>query len=101
MCRCARIAGFISRIAKLSALLELIRRHRTSSDSDVPVVLINIFCKDVAPKARIGKTLLEKAPDEPFEGFEARAVAAAKSSGSSFVVIEVPADAPLLDRVSA
>jgi hypothetical protein len=38
--------------------------------------------------------VVKKAPDEPFEVFEARAAAIAKDSGNRFVVINVPDSGP-------
>jgi hypothetical protein len=80
----------------MGRLLNVIRREqgRRSDGGEMMVIIVNKFCKDfVVPKARIvsGKALFEKAPDEPFEVFKARAVAAARASGANFVAIEVPA----------
>jgi hypothetical protein len=81
----------------MGKLLDLIRgeQHRRtgSSDGEFMVILVNNFCGDIVPHARLvgGGALIEMAPDEPFETFKARAVAAAKASGANFVAINVPA----------
>jgi hypothetical protein len=70
------------------------RTIRTGSDHDFLVVHLRDFCSDDLPHARIGNnsgTVIEQAPDESFEIFQARAIAAAKAAGDSWgVAITVP-----------
>jgi hypothetical protein len=83
----------------MGKLLNLIRDQRRRREGDVMVILINDFCcqDDFVPNTsdHLGNTLLEMAPDEAFETFEARAVAAAKASGANFVAINVRAPPPI------
>jgi hypothetical protein len=75
----------------MGKLLDLIREQQRLRGGGVIVILVrNFCCPDLVPNMRVGDTLLEMAPDEPFETFEARAVAAAKVSGANFVAIQIP-----------
>jgi hypothetical protein len=66
--------------------------QRSYSDNYFLVVLISKFFGSGMPSTRVGGTLMKQAPDETFEIFEARAVAAAKAAGDSWrVAITVPA----------
>jgi hypothetical protein len=75
-----------TRIARLEATC-------AATDNDFLVVHISNFFGNALPNARIGGnsgTVLKQAPDELFETFEARAIAAAKAAGDRFVAITVP-----------
>jgi hypothetical protein len=79
-------------------LLDLIRGEqcrRTGPEGEMLVVLLRNFTQEIVPHTRVGNALLEMAPDEPFEMFQARAVAAAKASGANFVAINVPDSMPI------
>jgi hypothetical protein len=65
------------------------------------VVLLRNFSEEIVPHTRVGGVLIEMAPDEPFETFEGRAVAAAKAAGINFVAINVPDLLPIGEGVSA
>jgi hypothetical protein len=76
----------------VSKLLDLIRQHkaiRSGADSFMVVHIQSIFCND-PPHTRIGTNLIEQAHDEPFDAFEARAIAAARSAGNTVVSITLP-----------
>jgi hypothetical protein len=75
-----------NRIARLESL-------RAGPDNNFLVVLISKFFSGGTPSARVGGNagaILKQAPSETFEIFEARAIAAAKAAGDSFVAISVP-----------
>jgi len=81
--------------AKLSGgLLALIRAHRDAVEKvDMLVIIIRCVTEGRSPKfvscVRIGQAELSQDPDEPFDSFKARAVIAAKASGSRFIMIYV------------
>ena len=103
--------------AKLSGgLLALIRAHRDAVEKvDMLVIIIRCVTEGRSPKfvscVRIGQAELSQDPDEPFDSFKARAVIAAKASGSRFIMIYVaerykqgcslPVDDPLAKTVRA
>jgi hypothetical protein len=91
----------------MSKLIDLIRKHRGSDTDDFLVVYFKHYApgpyahrgqpedgglvKATTQKvAHRGQRLLEQAPDELFEIFEARAITAAKAAGDRVVTITVP-----------
>jgi hypothetical protein len=79
----------------MNKLIDLIRDHRRRRlglDDDFQVVRIRYFTGESRPQIRRGGKdfLLKNMPDESFEMFEARVVAAAKAAGCRWVVITVP-----------
>jgi hypothetical protein len=72
----------------MSKLLDMIReqRRRRLGSDDLMVVYLGKLC----PTAHREQRPLEQAPDESFEIFEARAIAAAKAAGDCVVTITVP-----------
>jgi hypothetical protein len=66
------------------------RLERATSDDDFLVVIIRNFSKDCRPYARIGGyegAEIIQHHCEPFDDFEARAIAAAKGAGDRWVAI--------------
>jgi hypothetical protein len=81
----------------MSKLIDLVRgesrrRNDLNGSDDMLVVIITNLTGNVVPHAHIGGILVEKAPKEPFEVFEARAVSTAKASGLRYMAITVPAE---------
>jgi len=76
----------------VSKLLDLIRKQKAirSGPDDFMVVHIQNFCSNKPSHTRIGADMIEQAPGEPFDAFEARAIAAAKSAGHAVVSITLP-----------
>jgi hypothetical protein len=77
----------------VSKLLDLIRKQKAirSGPDDFMVVHIQNFCSNKPSHTRIGADMIEQAPGEPFDAFEARAIAAAKAAGHAVVSITLPA----------
>jgi hypothetical protein len=77
----------------VSKLLDLIRKQKAirSGPDDFMVVHIQNICSNKPSHTRIGADMIEQAPGEPFDAFEARAIAAAKAAGHAVVSITLPA----------
>lgn len=79
----------------MSKLIDLIReqRRRRAGTDDFVVIILRDFSDYTLPHAHIGNsgTVLEQAPEELFETFQARAINAAKAAGATWgLSISVP-----------
>ena len=77
---------------KLFHLVRTERQRRAGVDGGTELAVTRYFSNESLLHVR--GTELDQVPGETFEAFEARAIAAAKASGDTFVVICISDDAP-------